>query len=99
LSSIKGLGYESNMPGWAFVQRDIFDIRKSDMALVNLLIIPERQMTGSFMEMGMFVTLDIPFIVVATHEQFLRHPFITELAVKVLPELEEAKYAVASILS
>jgi nucleoside 2-deoxyribosyltransferase len=99
LSSIKGLGFESNIPKWIYVRRDMSDIQRCDLAICNLLIVPERQMVGSFMEMGMFVSQHTPFIVVATHEHFLAHPFITELAVKVLPDVEEALWATASILS
>jgi nucleoside 2-deoxyribosyltransferase len=99
LGSIKGLGFESNIPGWMFVQRDLIDLASSDAVLCNLLYIPDRQSIGTFMELGIANAKRIPFIVVATHEHVLKHPFITELAVKVVDNVEDALFAIEFILS
>jgi nucleoside 2-deoxyribosyltransferase len=92
-------GSTSNIPRELSVERDILDIINSDAVLCNFIYIPDRQMTGSFMELGICVALHKPFIVATTDPELQQHPFITELSVQVLDDLEEAQEAVAFLVS
>ena len=98
LNSIKGQGFESNIPGSIFTARDYLDLNTSDFVLCNLLYIPKRQSIGTFMELGYAVAKNIPFTVVATDSQFLLHPFLTEGAINVVSTLEEGLSTVEFIL-
>jgi nucleoside 2-deoxyribosyltransferase len=99
LLSINKGGFGSNIPGWNFVWRDLRDIQKSGVVLCNMMYIPDRQMTGSLMELGYAVALRIPFVVVTTDTDLLRHPFITELSIKIMDDLEAAQEACLFIMS
>jgi nucleoside 2-deoxyribosyltransferase len=96
--SIKGLGFESETPGWWFVTRDVEDVKNSDLLICYLKYLPQRQSIGTFMELGIAVAYSIPFIVISEHEEVLRHPFISELAAQIVPTLDEAIAAARFIL-
>jgi hypothetical protein len=99
LDSIKGLGFTSDIPGKHFVARDFVDVKCAHCILCNFLFIPDRQCVGSLMELGAAHALGVPYIVVATHEHFLKHPFITETAVDVVSTLEEGMEICRFLLS
>jgi hypothetical protein len=89
LDSIKGLGFSSNIPGKHFVARDFIDVRCANCILCNFEFIPERQCIGSLMELGYAKAINVPFVIVATHLDFINHPFITETAVDIVSTLDE----------
>ena len=99
LKSIGDEGFRATTPMCLSTLRDWMDLDQSDIVLCNLTFVPERQSIGTFMELGYAVANKIPFIVVSNHERIIAHPFITETAVQVLSDLEEALAAVVFILS
>lgn len=90
LATISDGGLKSNIPGRIFMNRDLMDLRDSSLVLCNFLSIPDRQCVGSLMELGYALALNIPFVVV-TNEDFLKlHPFISENALYVFDNIEDA---------
>ena len=90
LATISDGGLKSNIPGRVFMTRDLIDVQQSDLILCNFLSIPDRQCVGSLMELGYALALDVPFIVV-TNDDFIRlHPFISENALYVFDNMEDA---------
>lgn len=99
LESITGWGYTSNIPSGLFVTRDLTDIKNADALICNFLVIPDRQMIGSLMEIGMAYTLGKPFVVAAMDPMFTEHPFIQHTALDIVPTLEDAVETIGIIFS
>jgi nucleoside 2-deoxyribosyltransferase len=99
LSTIKGNDYTSNIPGHVFVTRDLNDIRNADIMLCNFLIIPDRQMIGSLIEIGYAYSLGIPILVVANDPMITEHPFIKYVALEIAESIHDAVETIGIIFS
>ena len=71
------------------VRRDLWDIRRCDAMIVNLLD-AEEVFQGTIFEMGFAHALLKPIVVMMEDDNIHYHPFVTETASFVVPTLEEA---------
>ena len=87
-------GYEgkSDLPyaNGGYVERDLYDIRRSDIVLVNALYMPDRQSIGTWFEFGYAISKGIPVIVVADAPMITKHPFVYKHAAKIVSSVDEA---------
>ena len=78
----------------AILTRDLMDIRRSDIVLMNFLETSQRYV-GSFVEMGYAHALNIPvLLVIESNNELVQHPFVGQLASWIVPTLEDARYIV-----
>ncbi len=80
------------------VEKDMLDIRKSDLVLVYL-IGATKVSIGTMVEMGMARMMDKTIITVIDEGNIHAHPFVTETSSLVLDNLDDAIYAINSLLS
>ena len=87
-------GYEgkSHLPyaNGGYVARDLFDIKRSDIILINMLDVPDRQSIGSWFEFGYAYACDIPTVIVADDPMINKHPFVYKTATKLVKSIDEA---------
>lgn len=95
--TVDGKEVFSDIPGTCFYNRDLRDIRESDLLLVDLthLDSTNRPSCGTFMEMGYALALGKPMIVMCKNPALLVHPFIANSALAVVEDLDEALKLVA----
>lgn len=77
---------------WAMsdvTRRDFFDIRRSDLVLVNFLD-AEKVSQGSLVEIGYAVALNKPLVVVMDMKNIHNHPFVVESALVITGDLDKA---------
>ena len=80
------------------VEKDMLDIRRCDLVLVNLLGATKVSI-GTVSEMGMAFAMDKTIITVIEPDNIHQHPFVTETSSLVLDNLDDAIYAINSLLS
>lgn len=103
LSEVQG-GLKKNYPDHFFskskvlFQKDVLDIRRADVVLVNLLGAKEAS-KGTLVEIGMAYAWDKFIVVVVEPGAIHDHPFVTEPASAVLHSLDEAIEIINSLLS
>lgn len=73
----------------AMVKRDLSDVRRADVLLVNL-IGATRVSVGTMVEIGYAHALNIPIIVAMEEGNIHKHIFVTEIADLVCPTLDSA---------
>jgi len=87
-------GYEvdENLPyaNGGYVARDLYDIRRSDIIILNALHMPDRQSIGTWFEFGYAVAIEVPVIVVANDDIITKHPFVYKNAVKTVNTIDKA---------
>jgi len=96
LASLSADGLQcGNIPS-LLVTRDKKDIRESDVMLINTVGMEalKRQSIGTWSEMGYADAHGVALIIVATHPDILRHPFIQEAPATIVATLEEAIAAI-----
>ena len=72
--------------------------RRCDLVLVNLLGATKVSI-GTVSEMGMAFAMDKTIITVIEPDNIHQHPFVTETSSLVLDNLDDAIYAINSLLS
>lgn len=78
--------------------RDSFDVRTSDVVLVNALPLPHAS-TGTTLEIGMAYALAKPVVLVAEPDHPLAlHPMSSEMCQFIVPTLEEGLDTVLALL-
>lgn len=89
-------GFKSDIPGKAFVSRDIKCVEESDLIIANLNTFGEpRAPTGTLSEIAISGYLNKPLIVITNDINYYEHPWIKEFAsiiVSSVDELLEKKY-------
>lgn len=80
------------------VEKDRLDIERSDIILVNLLE-ANRVSIGTMVEIGIAVALGKKIVLCVHRGSMHDHPFVIETASLVLDKLDDAIYAINSLLS
>ena len=74
----------------AIVHRDYQCVKSSDMVIANLDTFGcQRPLTGTMFELAWAYDAHKPVIVIATDENYTKHPFITETASIIVSSVEE----------
>ncbi len=104
LKEIKGKITDANIPVHYFsgsriiVKKDMMDIRRCDLVLVNLLG-TKKVSIGTVAEIGMAYALNKDIIVVINADNIHQHPFVTETASLVVDNLDDGIAAINGLLS
>ena len=86
LDSIQPTIYDNG----GFVPRDERDVRRCDAMLVCFKDKGDRQSIGTWVEVGWAQMLNIPFVIVSTLPEVVKHPFISRKAARVCDTLDDA---------
>ena len=77
------------------VLRDLADVDKSDLLLVNFNLIGDKIPAGTLMEVMYAWGQKKPCVLVSTDERLTRHPWLLAMSVRIFAQLEDAlKYVV-----
>ena len=89
IGSITPEGFKSDIPGPAFVDRDIKNVEDSDLIIANLNTFGEvRSPTGTICEIAIAGYLHKPLIVISDDNNYIEHPWIKDFASIIVPSVE-----------
>ena len=90
VGSITPEGFKSDIPGTAFVDRDIKCVEESDLIIANLDNFEEKRTpTGTLCEIAIAGYLRKPLIVITNDINYYEHPWIKDFASMIVSSIDE----------
>ena len=90
IGSITPEGFKSDIPGNAFVDRDIKCVEECDLVIANLNTFGEsRTPTGTICEIAITGYLGKPLIVITDDINYYEHPWIKDFASMIVSSIDE----------